>query len=103
MPPSTTLRAYAAQMTLGDTMIKLLILGILGFLAYTFFTAIIRLVTGGKKAAPPQKTRQGEDMVRDPQCGTYLPRGDAIEKTIGGEKHYFCSARCRDEFIAKKR
>jgi YHS domain-containing protein len=84
-------------------MIKLLILGLLGFLAYTFFVAISRSVTGGKKEVPPPKTRQGEDMVQDPQCGTYVPRGDAVAKTVGGQKHYFCSARCRDEFIAKKR
>lgn len=84
-------------------MIKLLILGLLGFLAYTFFTAITRSLTGGKKTAPPQKTPQGEDMVRDPQCGTYIPRGDALEKTVGGQRHYFCSTRCRDEFIAKNR
>ncbi|OHB33375.1 MAG: hypothetical protein A2X84_01570 [Desulfuromonadaceae bacterium GWC2_58_13] len=84
-------------------MIKLLILGLLGFLAYTFFTLITRSVAGGKRAVPSHKTRQGEDMVQDPQCGTYVPRGDAIEKTVGGQKHYFCSARCRDEFIAKNR
>jgi uncharacterized protein len=84
-------------------MIKLLILGLLGFLAYTFFTAVTRSVTGEKKSMPREKTRQGEDMVRDPQCGTYVPRGDAVEKTVGGQKHYFCSDRCRDAFVAKKR
>ncbi|WP_432822390.1 YHS domain-containing protein [Trichloromonas sp.] len=84
-------------------MIKLLIFGLLGFLAYTVFTAVTRTLTGGKRPLPPHKSRQGEDMVQDPQCGTYVPRGDAVEKTVGGQKHYFCSARCRDEFTAKKR
>ncbi|MEJ2199432.1 MAG: PP0621 family protein [Desulfuromonadaceae bacterium] len=84
-------------------MIKLLILGLLGFLAYTFFTALTHSMTGAKKHVPPQKTRQGEDMVRDPQCGTYIPRGDALEKTVGGQKHYFCSTECRDRFSAENK
>lgn len=84
-------------------MIKLLILGLLGFLAYTFFTAVTRSMPGGKKDVPRPKSRQGEDMVQDPQCGTFVPRGDAVEKTVRGQKYYFCSARCRDEFLAEKR
>jgi len=87
-------------------MIRLLILGLLGFLAYTLFTAITRSLPGkgnSNRNVPRPKTRQGEDMVQDPQCGTYVPRGDAVEKTVGGKKYYFCSTRCRDEFVAKKR
>ena len=84
-------------------MIKLLIFALLGFLIYTFYTMISRTLTGGPKSTPREKTRQGEDMVRDPQCGTYVPRGDALEKTIDGRKYYFCSARCRDSYTGKKK
>ncbi|MDY0268532.1 YHS domain-containing protein [Trichloromonas sp.] len=84
-------------------MIKLLIFALLGFLAYTFYTLLRRSLGGGTPAIPPEKTRQGEEMVRDPQCGTYLPKGDALEEIIDGERYYFCSARCRDAFKAKKR
>jgi uncharacterized protein len=80
-------------------MIKLLLFTILFFLAYTFFTAASRLLTGGRQPPlPPEKTRRGEEMVRDPQCGTYVPRGQALEKTIGGEKVYFCSSECHTAF-----
>jgi YHS domain-containing protein len=41
-------------------------------------------------------------MVRDPQCGTYLPRTDALSRTVGGEKEYFCSEKCRDAFGGRK-
>jgi YHS domain-containing protein len=37
-------------------------------------------------------------MVKDPVCGTYLPRSDAIRKTIGGRTLYFCSQECLSEF-----
>jgi YHS domain-containing protein len=38
-------------------------------------------------------------MERDPQCGTFLPRGDAVEARVRGEQHWFCSTRCRDEYL----
>jgi YHS domain-containing protein len=40
-------------------------------------------------------------MVKDPVCGTYLPRGDAIRETIDGRTVYFCSQECLSEY--KKR
>ena len=37
-------------------------------------------------------------MVRDPNCGVYIPRSDALRKRAGGNTYYFCSRKCRDEF-----
>jgi YHS domain-containing protein len=37
-------------------------------------------------------------MVKDPVCGMYLPRGDAIRESFGGEPHYFCSQECLSEY-----
>lgn len=37
-------------------------------------------------------------MVRDPVCGLYLPEKRAIVEQRSGERHYFCSERCRDAF-----
>lgn len=82
-------------------MIRLLLLALLCFLAYTAYQAVLRALTG--RGAPPrrQPSRQGEEMVRDPQCGTYIPRADALEKTVAGTRHYFCSRECRDAFARK--
>ena len=41
--------------------------------------------------------RAGGELVRDPQCGTYVPKARAIAVQRGGEMLYFCSAKCRDE------
>ncbi len=84
-------------------MIRLLIFMLFCFLAYTLYTAVMRSLSGGRKAPPPEKSGQGENMVHDPQCGTYLPMGDAVEKTVQGEKHYFCSTRCRDAFVKARK
>ena len=83
-------------------MIRLLLFALLGFLAYTLFTALLRSLPGrGSTGAPPEKTKKGEDMVQDPQCGTFVPRGEALEKTIRGTTYHFCSKECRDRFIQR--
>lgn len=85
----------------GEAMIRLLFLALLFFLGYTLVTAVLRIFSGRDRQLPPEKTRQGEEMVRDPQCGTYLPRGDAMTAVIRGKKHYFCSRDCRRRFEEK--
>ncbi len=83
-------------------MIRLLIFALLCFLGYTLYTALTRSLPGRGGAPPKEKTRRGEDMVQDPQCGTYLPRSEALEKTVRGTRHFFCSKECRDAYQNKK-
>lgn len=47
----------------------------------------------------PQQPRK---MVRDPQCGTYLPEENALVERIGEERHAFCSEECRDAWRAER-
>jgi hypothetical protein len=42
--------------------------------------------------------RAGGTLVRDPQCGTYLPQARAIRVGSGSDAHYFCSTACRDAY-----
>ena len=51
-------------------------------------------VTGQRPAAPP-----AVKMARDPICGTYVVPGKALELAKGRETMYFCSDRCRDEWL----
>lgn len=37
------------------------------------------------------------ELVRDPVCSTYIPRGTAIAVQAGGETRYYCSTACRDK------
>lgn len=39
------------------------------------------------------------DMVKDPQCGTYVAVEDSISVKDGDKTWYFCSYECRDEFL----
>jgi hypothetical protein len=50
-------------------------------------------------ARPRVKPASGR-LVRDPQCGTYVPRDRALPlETPPGTLH-FCSAACRDTYAA---
>ena len=42
-------------------------------------------------------------MVQDPACGVFVPRGSAVEETIEGTTHYFCSPDCAAAFRAGTR
>jgi uncharacterized protein len=64
---------------------------------------VVRLVTGprppqraSRPASPPE--RAGGTLVRDPQCGTYVPESRAIRVGSGDRTLYFCSTTCRDAY-----
>lgn len=39
-----------------------------------------------------------DDMIQDPVCRTYVPRGIAVSASIGGQSYYFCSMTCAQSF-----
>lgn len=53
----------------------------------------------GEGEAPPPP--EGEDMVLDPQCKTYISKLEAFRVREGDKIHYFCSPECRDKFVAR--
>jgi len=75
-------------------MIKLLLLFLAGFILYSMISGFIRPTS----RRPKNRTPDGETMVEDPQCGTYLPLSDAVKATINGKQHYFCSKKCLKEY-----
>jgi len=76
-------------------MIKLLVLILVGFVVYSMISGLRRPL---EKKPPKQRSRDGEPMVEDPQCGTYLPISDALPATIAGKQLYFCSKKCLKEY-----
>ncbi|HIM14737.1 MAG TPA: YHS domain-containing protein [Acidobacteria bacterium] len=38
-------------------------------------------------------------LVKDPVCGTYIRRVDALSARAGARTHYFCSERCQQAFL----
>lgn len=42
-------------------------------------------------------------LVRDPVCGTYVPKDRALRQVSGRDVHYFCSEPCRDRWLVGQR
>lgn len=80
-------------------LVRLLLWLVLGYLIYTVVQAAWQAYHRPRRTPPPGKSRGGETMERDPQCGTFVPRSDAVTATVGGKQQWFCSTRCRDEFL----
>lgn len=38
-------------------------------------------------------------MVKDPVCGVYVPRREALQIRDQGQDVYFCSEKCRDAYF----
>jgi hypothetical protein len=53
---------------------------------------------GGPAGGPRATERIGGELVRDPQCGTYIPKTRAIVAGSGDAAVYFCSNECRDAY-----
>ena len=43
-----------------------------------------------------------EELVRDPVCQLYLPRAEAIRRTVQGREYFFCSPGCLDKFVVRR-
>ena len=63
------------------------------FAAAYLVVFLLRLILSGhRKLESRRRNRRqdAEDMVLDPQCGSYLPAGDAIVR----KGRHFCSEEC---------
>lgn len=48
------------------------------------------------------RTLAGEDMVKDPNCNTFIPLDSAIVSKVNGKHYYFCSKECEKEYRNRK-
>ena len=49
-----------------------------------------------------RREQVGGEMVRDPVCGTYVPKDRAVSQSRDGEHHYYCSRECAEEHAAAR-
>jgi len=43
---------------------------------------------------------KAEEMVQDPVCLSYIPRGSALSVREGEKVYYFCTEECRSSFVS---
>jgi YHS domain-containing protein len=53
-----------------------------------------------RKKIPPASPSRGEETetYKDPVCGVYVARDDAVVGTLEGKRIYFCSRDCLEKF-----
>ena len=66
----------------------------------SFFTRRGPAPASRQQSRGRQPERTGGTLVRDPQCGTYVPEGRAVALSRSGATAYFCSTTCRDAWLA---
>ena len=47
---------------------------------------------------PERLPRSKDQMVQDPVCRVFVPRGSAVTEVIGGQTYCFCSQGCAAAF-----
>ena len=88
-------------------LIRLLIFFVLFFLARSFISRFFG--SGESRRTEPLRRRKqakeiktvGQSSLKDPQCGIYVDRSLAIPAESEGQTVYFCSERCRDEYLTR--
>jgi YHS domain-containing protein len=73
----------------------MLVAGVL-VVGYFLLRSAIREFRGLK--GPFQPPIAKNEMVQDPVCKAYVPRGSAVSADIGGQTYLFCSRDCADTF-----
>jgi YHS domain-containing protein len=65
-------------------------------LVLRFLHGLVRGLSPGSGAG--RAPRAAEQLVRDPVCGTYVPRTRALTTGSGAALRYFCSEQCREAY-----
>lgn len=83
----------------------LLIFVLFWIIARLFWRFVDGVVRGATGAAAPGKPRSGVQagvkMAPCPVCGTYVVPGKAISQAGGAGVVYFCSTKCREEYVPR--
>lgn len=69
-------------------------------IGYIFVSALRAYFFGRRSRQPGQRSpnrREAEEMVLDPQCGSYVPRSEALLQ----DGKYFCSRECAKLFLSR--
>jgi YHS domain-containing protein len=68
-----------------------------------FGIVVVLLILVARAIFPEKSSAEQEptEMVMDPNNGVYIPKSEAIKKTINGKEYYFSSEQSAEEFIKK--
>ncbi len=82
-------------------LLRTLAIIVLAYLGVLLLRRLLQLGVPRRDPAENARTLKGADMVQDPSCGIYVPRDTAVSTQVRGETRYFCSEKCRNEFVKR--
>jgi uncharacterized protein len=71
---------------------------IFGLVVAVFILLVRALFPSSNRKEAADATKE---MVKDPNCETYVPQSEALQKTVRGEDYFFCSEKCAEEYSQK--
>jgi YHS domain-containing protein len=74
-------------------MLRMLIWILIGYVVYRLIRG-----RGPKEVEPTQRKEEAAETFKDPVCGVYVSREDAVIGNLEGERVHFCSMECLERF-----
>ncbi|UCD86100.1 MAG: YHS domain-containing protein, partial [Deltaproteobacteria bacterium] len=82
---------------------RLILIIILSYLGYRLFKNLFGSREDRRGSIPEDLSPGGsKEMIKDPQCNTYIPKDEAVRQQIKGQDYYFCSKECAQRFKEMK-
>jgi YHS domain-containing protein len=76
----------------------ILILVLLTVLYFLLRSALRELRERTRREDPNRQISDKHQMVQDPNCRVFVPKGVAVQEQIGGQTYFFCSRDCAKAF-----
>ncbi|HNY49998.1 MAG TPA: YHS domain-containing protein [Smithella sp.] len=85
-------------------MVKFIISVLVVYFLYRIFKKVGQLKPADNKdhQQPQFSSGNGEELMEDPVCHTYVPVSQAYKKEMAGKVYYFCSKQCSDKYTLNK-
>lgn len=77
-------------------MYRIIFVLILLIILYFLIRSALRELKG--RGEPGRLPVDKNQMVQDPVCRVFVPRGTAVTEVIGGQTYCFCGRTCADKF-----
>ncbi len=82
---------------------SLLIVVFLFVIYYALKTVFQSAARGYREDKRNRNGLMGEEMILDPECRTYVPKGRTVTRRIGNQLCSFCSETCAKRYEEKHR
>jgi|SRR5580658_1786183 YHS domain-containing protein len=88
-------------------LLTVVVISVLKSIVGIFLKGVAQAMKGGSSAPGARPAHRASNQVpltgelkKDPVCGTYIAAASSIKETVAGQTIHFCSAQCRDKYVA---